>query len=88
MIPILRRIFQGEDRSSNVAKTRLQLVLIADRRDNMPPYVMESLRNEILKVISKYMDVDENSVKMNLEQDNDSIALVSSIPIKRIRYSI
>ena len=87
MIAILKRILHGEKSSSSIAKRRLQLVLITDRRDNMPTSVMESLRDDIIEVISKYMDVDEGCVKIDLERDNDSVALVSSIPIKRIRYS-
>ena len=40
--------------SSNVAKDRLKLLLVSDRA-NCSPEVMEMIKNDIIKVISKYM---------------------------------
>ena len=41
--------------SSDVAKDRLKLLLVSDRA-NCSPEVMEMIKNDIIKVISKYMD--------------------------------
>ena len=41
----------GRKTSANSAKERLQLVLIHDR-SNLPPGVLEALRDEIIEVIS------------------------------------
>ena len=40
--------------SSDVAKDRLKLLLVSDRA-NCSPEVMEMIKNDIIKVISKYM---------------------------------
>ena len=41
--------------SGDVAKDRLKLLLISDRA-NCSPEVMELIKNDIIKVISKYME--------------------------------
>ncbi len=43
--------------SGDVAKDRLKLLLISDRA-NCSPEVMELIKNDIIKVISKYMEID------------------------------
>ncbi len=41
--------------SGDIAKDRLKLVLVSDRA-NCSPDVMEMIKNDIIQVISKYMD--------------------------------
>lgn len=79
------RIF-GQSESKNVAKDRLQLVLIHDRSD-ISPQVMESLRRDIIEVISKYMDIDERHIELQLEREDRSVALVANIPVRTVRRS-
>ena len=43
--------------SGEVAKDRLKLLLVSDRA-NCSPEMMELIKNDIIKVISKYMDID------------------------------
>ena len=43
--------------SGDVAKDRLKLLLVSDRA-NCSPDVMELIKNDIIKVISKYMEID------------------------------
>ena len=47
-------IFKKES-SSNVAKDRLKLLLVSDRA-SCSPEVMEMIKNDIIKVIAKYME--------------------------------
>ena len=47
--------------SGEVAKDRLKLLLISDRADCSPD-VMETIKNDIIQVISKYMDIDSGRV--------------------------
>ena len=76
--------FFGQQDSRSVAKDRLQLVLIHDRSD-ISPQVMESLRRDIIDVISKYMDIDERHIDLQLEKEDSSVALVANIPVKNVR---
>lgn len=77
------RIFGKGDKSAKmVAKDRLHLVLMHDRAD-IPAPTMEAMRREILMVVSKYVDIDENLLEVSLERANDTVALIANIPIRR-----
>ncbi len=77
--------FLKEDISSkNVAVERLRLVLVHDRA-NISPGLMEALKEDLIAVISKYMDIDEETMEINLNSEELSATLVANIPVKRIR---
>lgn len=73
--------------SGNVAKDRLKLLLVSDRA-NCSPDIMEKIKNDIIKVISKYMEIDVEGLDIQITQtDSDSNngsvpALFANIPIK------
>ena len=71
-----------------VAKDRLKLILIHDRGE-IAPDITEKIREEILGVISKYIDIQiddvEISVNKNVEEGDNSSALVANIPIKNLK---
>jgi cell division topological specificity factor len=71
----------GRRKSAVTAKERLQLVLIHDRAD-LPPGVMEDLRDEIIQVISRHIDVDTSAVNIQIAQDGRKQRLLADIPIK------
>ena len=50
-------MFKKNKASGSVAKDRLKLVLVSDRA-GCSPEIMEALKNEIIQVISKYMEID------------------------------
>ncbi len=69
----------GSKGSSSKAKERLQFVLVHDRM-NLPPEQMDAMKQEILAVISKYVQIDARNVEIALQQrDRDSL-LVAEIP--------
>ena len=72
--------FSSKKKSAAAAKERLQLVLIHDRTD-LPPGVMEDLRDEIIEVISRHIDVDTSAVKIQIAQDGRKQRLLADIPI-------
>lgn len=71
-----------------VARDRLKLILIHDRGE-IAPEIIDKIREEILGVISKYIDIQvddvEISVNKNAEEGDTSSALVANIPIKNLR---
>ncbi len=79
--------------SGNVAKDRLKLVLVSDRA-SCSPEMMEKIKNEIIDVISKYMDIDTEGLDIQItqtesESDNGMVpALCASIPIRDIRHTM
>ena len=85
------RIFgKGEKKSKNVAKERLKLVLIHDRASVSPKF-LEMIKGDIIRVISDYMEIDEEGLDIRLtrtrkESDNTPIsALVANIPILKMK---
>ena len=84
MLDSLLSIFKME-KSGKVAKKRLQMVLIQDRA-SVSPEVMEKLRDDIIKVISKYMVINQSDMEISLENVEDSVALVANIPVQNMRH--
>ncbi len=82
MLSILRR-YLGDRSRGQVARKRMQFVLMHDRVD-ITPDMMESLKNDIINVLSRYMEIDNRSIKVDLEQGKDFMALISNVQIKRV----
>lgn len=76
--------FFNRNRSGAVAKDRLQVVLMGDRTD-LSPELMENLRQDIIEVIRKYVEIDEPRIELEFEREDRSVALVANIPVKTIR---
>ena len=74
----------GNDGSSQKAKDRLKIVLIHDRTD-ISPQLLDNLRDEMVEVLAKYMEIDTTKIEIDLEHDNNAVALVANIPILRIK---
>ncbi len=70
--------------SKNIAKERLRLVLVHDRVD-ISQAVMENLREDLIAVICKYMDIDEDALEVTLSKEDDEVALVANIPILKVK---
>ncbi len=73
--------FKRKTKSASKAKERLQLVLIHDRTD-LPPGKMEALRDELLEVISRHIDVDRDAVRIEVAQDGREQHLLANIPLR------
>lgn len=84
--------FKGNEStaSKNVAKDRLKLVLVHDRV-NCSSQVLEMLKTDIIKVISNYMEIDEEELDIQItqtqsEENNGTVpVLYANIPIKSMR---
>ena len=79
--------------SGDVAKDRLKLLLISDRA-NCSPEIMELIKNDIIKVISKYMEIDCDGLDIRITQtesdgQNGHVpALCANIPIKDMKHGL
>ena len=76
--------------SGGTAKERLHLVLMQDRA-NVSADFLELMKQEIIEVIKKYIDVDESAIdvrltnKENSDGTNGAPALYANIPILNIK---
>lgn len=68
-------------KSADTAKDRLKLVLINDRTD-LTPSELESLKNELLVVISRYIEIDSTAVRIDMTQEGRQQRLLADIPIR------
>lgn len=69
--------------SKDMAKDRLRLVLMHDRAD-IPAPLMEQMRQELIELLSKYVEIDQEALEVALESDHSTVALIANIPIKRV----
>ncbi|MFN2150268.1 MAG: cell division topological specificity factor MinE [Anaerolineales bacterium] len=73
----------GRKRSAQSAKERLQLVLIHDRTD-ITPVELEALKDDILAVISRHVQIDPDAVHIDVERDGRENRLVADIPLRSV----
>lgn len=64
--------------SRQIARDRLKILLISDRV-NCSPELMDLIKNDISKVISKYMKID--AANMEIQISKTTPALYANIPI-------
>lgn len=85
MLDLLARLFGKDSTSSkDIARERLRLVLVHDRTAISPEFI-NSLKEDLVRVIQKYMDIDLESLLVNIEGEDNSVALVANIPIKGLK---
>ena len=71
---------RGQITSRQIAKDRLQMVLIHDRSD-LSPGMLEMLKDEIITTIGQRVSVDREGVVFTLEQDGRESRLIADIPL-------
>jgi cell division topological specificity factor len=77
----LDRLFGSrEPTSREVAKERLQLVLVHDRI-KISPGLMDKMKDELITVISRYVDIDADAVEVTISQSKRESRLVAHIPL-------
>ena len=74
----MMRNFFRRKKSCDIAKDRLKILLISDRV-NCSPEMMELIKGDIVKVISKYMKID--TANMDIQISKSTPALYANIPI-------
>lgn len=84
MLEFINRMLGKESASKNIAKERLRLVLVHDRA-SISPHMLNQLKEDLIKVISNYMEIDESALEVNLNQDDREVALVANIPVVKMK---
>lgn len=84
MSTLLERVFGRDRKSADTAKERLKLVLIHDRTD-LTPDALQTLKDELITVISRYVEIDPEAVRIEMEQDGREQRLLADIPLRPAR---
>lgn len=84
MSGFLDRLLGRDQRSARQAKERMKLVLIHDRTD-LSPASLERLKDELIAVISGYIEIDPNAVEINVTQEGREQRLIADIPLRSVR---
>ena len=76
---LLERIFSWTRpvSSRQEAKERLKVVIAHDRA-SLSPEMIESMRKDILEVVSRYVDIDTEESEFSLESDQRTTALIAN----------
>ncbi len=68
-----------KEASASVAKERLQILVAHDRAERGRPSYLPKLQRELLEVIRKYVEVDQDAISVNYEQDDQHEVLELNI---------
>ena len=78
---ILKWFGRKSTTSRSVAKERLQLVLVHDRAQ-ISPQLLERIKDDIIAVISKHVDIDPDAVDINFTHTGRESRLQADIPLR------
>jgi cell division topological specificity factor len=86
VIDFFNKFFRPLPPSGATAKERLRLVLLSDHL-SLAPDVVESLKRDLLAVISRYVEIDPAHADVTFERRDHDVAMLASIPITGVRRS-
>ena len=77
------RLLTSNRGSRDDVKRRLKLVLAHDR-STLNASTLEKMREEILVVVSKYVELDTESLEFSIKTDSKMTALIAHFPLRRL----
>lgn len=84
ILGFFRQTEKKEENAKDVACNRLRVVLMQDRT-NLTPELLQRMRQELIELLSKYVEMDKEALELNFEQDGNQMALMLSIPVLRAK---
>lgn len=73
--------FHARRKSAEVAKERLSILIARDKIQRNQPSFLPQLQDELLEVIKKYVDIDQDDVSITLEREDDCEILELNITL-------
>ena len=69
-----------ESASKDMARQRLQVVLVQDRF-SLPAQTLNNLKDDLVNIISKYLDIEKDSIEVEVQHTAGTVVLVTNIPV-------
>ncbi len=76
-----RKSLQSASVSASVAKDRLQIILAREHGNRNEPDYLPKLKQELLAVVSKYVNVDISAISVTRDRDGDCEILELNITL-------
>ena len=61
---------QRKKKTAHLAKDRLQILLAHERSERNTPEYLPKMRDEILAVIAKYVEIDQDQLQISVDETN------------------
>ncbi len=65
----------NKSQAASIAKERLQIIVAHERSKRDQPEYLEALQKDIMAVVRKYVDIDTDSIEVQLERNGDYAVL-------------
>ncbi len=82
---ILSLLFGNKPKSAHVAKERLQLIIARERAGSNAPDFLPALQKDLLTVISRYVKVNPEDIKVSLERKDNLEVLEVDIVLPEVK---
>ncbi len=79
--------FKGPEKTSKLAKERLQIIIAHERGSHDQPDYIAALQQDIINVISKYVDIDPSTVKVDLERKDGCSILELNVTLPSFEHA-
>ncbi len=81
---ILKKLFYRRSfKDKEIAKKRLQLVLIQDRLE-LSQSELGAMKNDIVGVIAAYLPINKEQMEIKIRREDDTVALIANIPVTAV----
>ena len=84
MLKQLLRLFPRNQRSKDTAKSRLHLILVQDRI-GIDEQLMKALQTDMTVLFSRYFELEQDGIEMEMQREGQSMALVANIPVSSLK---
>ena len=74
-------LFAPRPKSASIAKERLKIVLAHERAGRDAPDFLPRLQKELLAVVARYVQIDEDMIRVNLRKSGETSLLEINIEI-------
>jgi cell division topological specificity factor len=77
--------FKRPDKTAKFAKERLQIIIAHERTDQKKPDYLAMLQKDILDVIEKYVNINKEDVKVELERKEGFSVLELNVTLPNLK---